>query len=116
MKNIWLQKFLVCCSLLFLLAIPSKTDASGLIGRAIIFSTSAEQEVYPAVAYNSQRQEYLVVWSSDRSKCDGIWAQFVSRSGRLIGSSIDISVDCPERRYPDVTYNSAHDQYLVVWE
>ncbi len=74
------------------------------------------QEVTPAIAFNSQRQEYLVVWSTDRDKCDGIWGQLVSRHGKLLGGAIDISVECPERRYPDVTYDSTHDQYLVVWE
>jgi len=103
--------------LLFLLAIPVKTDAGSPIDGSFVISADAEQEVCPTVAYNSQRQEYLVVWYNDRPGCDDIRAQRVSENGALVGSPFYVSAGCPaDRRYPDVTYNSAHDQYLVVWE
>ena len=35
------------------------------IGQQFVISGDPEQEVYPSVAYNSQRQEYLVVWSPE---------------------------------------------------
>jgi hypothetical protein len=75
--------------------------------------------VSPSVAYNSQRQEYLVVWYNDRAGCDDIQARRISRLGQPLGSDpyIFISAGCDDnRRYPDVVYNSQHDQYLVVWE
>ena len=69
------------------------------------------------MAYNSQRDEYLVVWYNDRAGCDDIRAQRVSGTGALAGGPFYISAGCPaDRHYPDVAYNSVHDQYLVVWE
>lgn len=71
----------------------------------------------PAVAYNSQRQEYLVVWWNDRAGCDDIYGQRVSKNGALLGSRFSIAAGCPnDRRYPDVAYNTQQDEYLVVWE
>jgi len=100
-----------------LLAIPIKSEAGAPIGGRIVVSAGSEQEVYPAVAYNSQRQEYLVVWYNDRAGCDDIRAQRVSGGGALVGGPFYVSAECPvDRRYPDVAYNSAQDQYLVVWE
>ena len=87
------------------------------IGQQFVISGDPEQEVYPSVAYNSQRQEYLVVWSNDRAGNDDIRAQRVSKDGALIGGSFYISAGPgADRRYPDVAYNTQQDQYLVVWE
>jgi len=74
-------------------------------------------EMAPAVAYNSTRGEYLVVWYNDRPGCDDIRAQQISKKGGLPGDPFYISAGCPaERRNPTVAYNSRQDQYLVVWE
>ena len=85
------------------------------IGQQFVISGDPEQEVYPSVAYNSQRQEYLVVWSNDRPGNDDIRAQRLSKNGALIGGSFYISAGSgADRRYPDVAYNTQQDQYLVV--
>jgi len=103
--------------LVLLLAIPTVTNAGSPIDGSLPISEAAEQEVRPQVAYNSQRQEYLVVWYNDRTGCDDIRAQRVSKNGILVGGSFYIAAQCtPDRRFPDVAYNSASDQYLVVWE
>ena len=82
-----------------------------------IANDAALTETNPAVAYNPDREEYLVVWYNDRAGCDDIRAQRVSKSGALVGGPFYISAGCPaDRRYPDVAYNSAQNQYLVVWE
>lgn len=100
------------------LAAPTAVSAGDPIGdRFVIRNDSGWPEVSPAVAYNSQRQEYLVVWYNDRPGCDDIQAQRVSRSGALVGGPFYIAAGCPdERRYPDVAYDSQQDEYLVVWE
>jgi hypothetical protein len=75
------------------------------------------EEEESAVAYSIDRQQYLVVWYNDRPGNDDIRAQRVSKNGTLVGGAFYISAGAgAERRYPDVTYNSKHDQYLVVWE
>jgi hypothetical protein len=111
-----LRKVLVWASLVLLLTIPNETNATGPIDDLVI-SADPEREVSPAVAYNSQRQEYLVVWYNDREGCDDIRARRVSRNGALVGSPFYISAGCPaNRRHPDVAYNSKQNEYLVVWE
>jgi hypothetical protein len=101
-----------------LLSAPTVVSAGVPIGsRFVVSNNNGWPEVNPAIAYNTQRQEYLVVWYNDRAGCDDIQAQRVSRGGTLVGSPFFIAATCPdERRYPDVAYDSTHDQYLVVWE
>jgi hypothetical protein len=79
----------------------------------------------PDVAYNSQTNEYLVVWSADHY-ADGdfeIWGRRVNAAtGDLIGSMARISVMGPgvdpdyDASNPAVVHNSTDNQYLVVWE
>jgi hypothetical protein len=74
-------------------------------------------EEHPAIAYSTQRQEYLVVWYNDRPGNDDIRGQRVSKNGTLVGGPFFISAGAgAERRYPTVAYNSKNDQYLIVWE
>jgi hypothetical protein len=82
----------------------------------------------PTVAYNSTDNEYLVVWSGDNDKLptggkNEIYAQRVNATTgaevgtddfRLsdMGPGEDIDYDAYS---PAVTYNSADNEYLVVW-
>ncbi len=94
------------------------TAGAGPIGsRFVIHNDGSTEEVAPAIAYNNQRGEYLVVWYNDRPGNDDIQAQRVARNGTLIGGAFYISAGTgAERRYPDVAYNNQLDEYLVVWE
>ena len=80
--------------------------------------------VTPAVAYNSNNNQFLVVWSGDDAT-DGefeIWGQRVNAAtGAQIGADFqisymgtagDIAIDAND---PAVAYNSATNEYLVVW-
>jgi hypothetical protein len=118
MKNArWLLRALVFGSLAVFLLIPIATNAGSAIDGLFVISAGSEQEVYPSIAYNSQRQEYLVVWYNDRPGNDDIRAQRVSKNGALIGGPFYISTGSgADRRYPQVAYNRQQDQYLVVWE
>lgn len=114
---LWFRRIILLGMLILLSPVLNKAKAGKPIDGRIVVSEGAEQEVSPVIAYNSQRQEYLVVWYNDRPGCDDIRAQRISASGQLAGSPFYISYGCDlDRRYPDVTYNSVHDQYLVVWE
>jgi hypothetical protein len=42
-----------------------------------------------SIAYNSQHDEYLVVWNCD-SNPDDVWGQRVSRNGSIVGAPIMI--------------------------
>jgi hypothetical protein len=75
---------------------------------------------YPAVTFNSQENEYLVVyenyWSSTLRDID---AQRVRASdGQLLGPLSGYSVaTAPNtiRRLPDVAYNEARNEYLIAY-
>ena len=80
----------------------------------------------PAVAYDPQSNRYLVVWQGDGLANDNefeIFGQLVSDKGVAVGSDFRISnaLDSPngnlsDAELPDVAFNSAVNQYLVVWD
>jgi len=82
-----------------------------------ISNLPATEAVAPSIAYNSNRDEYLVVWWNDRPGNDDIYGRRVSGNGALIGNWFAIAAGTGhERQYPDVAYNSQADEYLVVWQ
>ena len=84
---------------------------------AIVISDVALDAKNPVVAYNSTRDQYLVVWYNDRPGNDDIQAQRLDKNGKLLGGKFFISAGPDhDRRFPDVAYDSKNDQYLVVWE
>lgn len=94
-----------------LLMVSTTANAGSPVGseRFLIYNdpgSTDEQE--PAVAYNTQQSEYLVVWEGN-----GIWGQRIAASGGLMGSAFQISTGGYS---PDVTYNNTANQYLVVWQ
>lgn len=111
-------KALVIGSLAVLIAVQGSIIAASFIGDAFpIIADATLQEVTPSIAYNSVRQEYLVVWSNDRPGNDDIRGQRLTKNGTLLGGPFWISAGSGnERWFPDVAYNSQHDQYLVVWQ
>jgi hypothetical protein len=82
----------------------------------------------PAVTYNPEIDEYLVVWQADdtvQGMVDGedeIFAQRVYSTGVLVGSNLRMSdmggSGDPgyDAHMPDVVYNSRGNEYLIVWE
>ncbi len=84
-----------------------------------LFPVTAQSwtEISPTLAYNPDRQEYLAVWSNDRAANDDIQAQRLGQTGKKLGNPFYVaSGGDADRRNPDVAYNSAHDQYLVVYD
>jgi hypothetical protein len=83
----------------------------------------------PAVAYNTRRNEYLVVWSGDDSPGPlfpgefEIFAQRLTAGGDEVGAN-DRRIsemgpsgdDAYSAEDPAVAYNPTSDQYLVAWE
>jgi hypothetical protein len=93
------------------------TSSGVPISRQFLIADQSVDTKDPAVAYNSQQQEYLVVWWNDRTGCDDISGQRVSKSGLPTGSVIWIANQCSDDRdYPVVAYNSQHNEYLVTWQ
>ncbi len=92
-------------------------------------SGDANYDAYaPAVAYNSTDNQYLIVWAGDDDTAplvDGeteIFGQLLTATGGGTGpNDFRISDMGPDgstsyaAHFPDVAYNSADNQYLVVW-
>ena len=110
MKRMCLFTSIVVLSIT-LMTISGTVHAGASIGggRFPIQNVAGVPETESAVAYNSQQQEYLVVWRAAE-----IWGQRVSRNGTLLGSAFRIS-PVGEGVNPDVVYNSVADEYLIVW-
>jgi hypothetical protein len=110
----WVLRALVL--LVFLLPGLSLTAGAGYpVGTVFPIRAEVETEVQPAIAYNSQDREYLVVLWNDRPGCDDVRAERLASDGRRLGGKW-VAAGCPaEHRYPDVAYNSKRKEYLVVW-
>jgi hypothetical protein len=92
--------------------------AGGPLGHTFnISNLTSTAAVGPSIAYNGNRDEYLVVWWNDRPENDDIYGRRVSGDGALIGDWFAIAEGAGhERTFPDVTYNSQANEYLVVWQ
>jgi|GEM_PF-3323082 len=85
----------------------------------------------PAVAYNSANNEYLVVWEGDDTDATGVVDDEVEIFGQRLAAATGAEVGANDFRISDaggsgsaaldafdpaVAYNSANNEYLVVWE
>jgi hypothetical protein len=99
------------------LAMPTIATAGAPVGsRFVIHNSGSATELQPAIAYNNQSGEYLVVWHNEWAANKDIYGQRVARNGTLIGPWFAVSPAGGNRYNPDVAYDSQHNQYLVVWE
>lgn len=91
-----------------------------LIGNELPIATTGQSESNPVVTYNSQDDEYLVVWerregSGETSHID-IYGQRLDAAGSPQGGLIAIATGLLDEHAPAVAYDSANNQYLVVWQ
>jgi uncharacterized repeat protein (TIGR01451 family) len=104
-----------------------------LVGSRIRISTmgvdgsAVYQASLPAVTYNSQDNEFFVVWQSDddaegmADNEEEIYGQRLSPMGSLLGGRIRISFMGPDGNAnfdafaPAIAYNSQDNEYLVNW-
>ena len=92
----------------------------GIPGSGYYIDHDSDWDWYPALAYNVQNDEFLVVWENCVSCLGGnlrdIKAQRIRAgdgmllSWRYIASSSNII-----RRLPDVVYNSVRNEYLIAY-
>ncbi|MHC4428984.1 MAG: hypothetical protein ACYS0D_10350, partial [Planctomycetota bacterium] len=73
----------------------------------------------PALVYNSVANEFLVVWHGDTGAGPIAYAVFGQRIDAATGAEIgrnDLRIGATGQAYvPDVAYNSAANEYLIVW-
>lgn len=74
---------------------------------------------YPDVAYNSKRNEYMVVWVEEASGMSYVRSQRLTAEGLLLGGLITVvggPIGMLTSANPAVSYAWTPDKYLVVWE
>ena len=88
----------------------------GVRAVVIVVSLPVGDQQQASVAYNSQDDEYLVVWHDQRAGNWDIYGQRVDLDGTLLGSTFAICSDTSAQLNPAVAYNLDANQYLVVWD
>ena len=87
-----------------------------LAGSLILVCVARKGQETPAIAYNPDGDQYLVVWSDFRSGLDyAIYGRLVSAQGQLLGQEIAISTAGQLHLSPVVAYNAQSHEFLVVW-
>jgi hypothetical protein len=81
-----------------------------------VVTAEGERYTNPAVAYSPVQDEYLIVYLYESSTTDyDIKAKRVRWDGGLIGAEFNIKDDVDKQWLTSVAYNSADDEYLVVY-
>ena len=96
--------------------------ASQMIGGAVRLSTGPKREISPAVAFNAEDSEYLVVWEDWRDSLGGsgrgkdLYGRRVDATGARHGIfRISSATDTYDDDNPSVAWNAIDDEFLVVW-
>lgn len=69
----------------------------------------------PVALYNSQDNEYLVIWNDFRTGTWTIFGQRIDAAGNLLGLEIPIATG-HDTGEPMGCYNPVSNEYLIVWE
>jgi len=88
-----------------------------MIGDPELVSDPREMQGELALAYNPDRDEYLVVWGGyDSGGADSdLQGQRVAADGTPVGDLLTINQAVGDQLEPAVSYNAATQEYLVVW-
>jgi hypothetical protein len=108
---------ILCCSGYVVCEAAPVATASAVVGPEITISALNNVKVLPAVAYNPNHNEYLVVWENSWPGSD-IYAQRVSSRGQLLSSfcvATGAGGDQRDRFRPSVAYDTLNDRYLVIF-
>lgn len=90
-------------------------DASGtLVGSDIAICTAENEQYSPSVAYNSSREQYLVVWQDYRSaSVYETYGQYLTNTGTSAGGNFFIANN---PGVPDAVANTNTGNYLVTYD
>lgn len=89
-----------------------------LFGSRISIELNESGAFYPAAAFDTVNQRFLVVWTDDRNGDGDIYGRLVNADGSLYGSDFAISPIPPEYHYamlPKVQFDSVNGRFLVIW-
>jgi hypothetical protein len=92
------------------------SQAGELLGDEIGLSPAFLNQQFPALAYGSAQQQWLVVWEDDHTGLRGITGQFMTHGGLLVGEPFTIGAHVNGQYSPAVAYNPDDDEFMVVWD
>ena len=110
----WVQVLVIS---ILLLPLPVRGQVQGPIMSPFIeIWTDVFENNHPSVAYNSRRNEFMVVWYTKESTTKwSIWGRRVFMNGTL-GDLIEIKrIDDMKYFDPAIAYNPDKDEYLVAF-
>jgi hypothetical protein len=101
----------LCLLLLSSLMVITVQAADPLIGQPFLIDAGPGDRSYPAMAYNSQRNQFLVAY-----EIGGGWYSLalLTHLGNSAWDPPIVNLSYGAR--PALAYNSARDQYLLVWQ
>ncbi len=88
-------------------------------GDDFLVSRATSLRSSPAIAYNDDLDEYLLVWTDLRTNAlyPDVYGQIVSGAGVPRGDNFVIRDEANNYlSFPDVAYDTNNQRYLVVWE
>jgi hypothetical protein len=91
-----------------------KSDGTPL-GKDFALSTQLGKMAKPVLAYNSKRNQFLVVWSrmlQDRAEIVGV---SVTPDGTVVGKEFAVSFTDRFDQRPAIAYCPGRDRFLVTW-
>jgi len=95
-------------------------STGGLLGGDFrVNGFAGSSQVLPAVAWNDQAKQYLVVWQDGRNLGTtnlDIYGRRVKADGTRLAGDIRMTADPAAQYRPDVAWNKTWNRYLVVWE
>jgi len=90
-----------------------------LLGEPITISDAPDDQWFPAIAYDSRSNGYLVVWEDQRdavARLSDIYGQRLSAEGEHLGDNFAIAAAPGPQSSPTLVYHAQADEYLVVWD
>ncbi len=95
---------------------PVVTMAASTEGPDFAICERSGWQLNPAIAWHSDRDEFLVVWEDDRNGQDfDIYGQLLDDDGHLLGENLPLVVSEYDQADPDLFYNPVDGGYLLVW-
>lgn len=82
----------------------------------IPITTADGNQDQPVVAYSTQHNVFLVVWTDYRGEDADIYGQILLPSGFPLGPEIVISDALGYQGEPAVTTNESNGQFLIIWQ
>lgn len=105
------------CCVVMLGLVPTWFAAGASMSSEITVTEWDMHEEFPDVAYNSDRDEYFVVWHDDNGIAWSVMGARYEADGTFLAEYVIAYEPDPARSNgtPSVAYDPVNDQYLVVW-